>query len=129
MGRTNSRELMAVQRRVEAWRRTSGGRGSRIPEELWNKAVEVARVVGVHATSQALRLNYERLKERAVQAADKPSGNGSRFVSLQLPQVNAGAKLVVDLVSRDGEQVRIELSGASGMDVVALAQTLWKRRS
>ena len=80
MGRKNSRELMAVQRRVEAWRRRGGGgRGSRIPEELWNEAVEVAQVAGVHATARALRFNYERLKERAGQSAGKQSGNASEI--------------------------------------------------
>lgn len=129
MGRTTSGELVAVRRRVEAWRRSNGGRGSRIPEQLWNEAVEVARVAGLHATARALRFNYERLKERAGQTAGKLSGHGSRFVSVQLPQLNGGAKLVVDLVGGDGEQVRIELSGASGMDAVAVAQAFWKRRS
>ena len=36
---------------------------------------------------------------------------------------------VVDLIGREGEQLRIALSGLSGMDVVALAQTFWKRPS
>jgi len=129
MGRTTSRELVALRRRVEAWRRSSGGRGSRIPEELWNKAVDVARVAGVYATARALRLNYERLKERTGQATGKPNGNASRFVALELPQLNGGAKLAVDLVGGDGEQVRIELSGASVMEVVALAEAFWKRPS
>ena len=130
MGRTTSRELMAVQRRVEAWRRRGGGRGSRIPEELWNEAVEVAQVAGLHATARALHFNYERLKERAGQSAGKQSGNNaSQFVEFQLPQLNGVANLVVDLLGREGEQVRIELSGLSGMDVVALAQTLSKRPS
>jgi hypothetical protein len=129
MGRTTSGELMAVQRRVEAWRRRGGGRGSRIPEELWNEAVEVAQVAGLHATARALGFNYERLKERAGQSAGKQSGNASQFVEFQVPQLNGGANLVVDLLGREGEQVRIELSGLSGMDVVALAQTLWKRPS
>ena len=129
MGRTTSRDLMAVQRRVEAWRRTSGGRGSRIPEELWNEAVEVAQVAGLHATARALRFNYERLKERAGQSAGKQNGKASQFVALELPRLNGGTHLVVDLAGREGEQIRIELSGLSGMDVVALAQTLCKRRS
>ncbi len=128
MGRT-SRELVAVRRRVEAWRRGGGGRGRRIPKELWKEAVEVARVAGVYATARALKFNYEGLKERAGQAGDKQNGNLSRFVALELPPVNGGAKVVVDLVGGDGEQVRIEVSGASGMEVVALAQAFWKRRS
>ena len=129
MGRTTSRELMAVQRRVEAWRRRGGGRGSRIPEELWNEAVEVAQVAGLHATARALHFNYERLKERSGPSAGKRSDNANQFVEFQLPQVSGGANLVVDLLGREGEQVRIELSGLSGMDVVALAQTFLKRPS
>lgn len=130
MGRTTTRELMAVQRRVEAWRRRGGGgRRSRIPEELWNEAVEVARVAGLSATARALRFDYERLKERAGESAGKQSGKASQFVALQLPHLNGGANLVVDLTGREGEQVRIELSGVSGMEMVALAQALWKRGS
>ena len=60
---------------------------------------------------------------------ESPSGNASQFVEFQVPQLNGGANLVVDLLGREGEQVRIELSGLSGMEVVALAQTLWKRPS
>lgn len=129
MRRTKSRELMGVQRRVEAWRSRGGGRGSRIPEELWNEAVEVAQVAGLHATARALHFNYERLKERAGPSAGKQSGDANQFVEFQLPQVSGGAKLVVDLWGREGEQVRMELSGVSGMDVVALAQTLLRRPS
>jgi hypothetical protein len=40
-----------------------------------------------------------------------------------------GLKVVVDLAGRDGEQVRIELSGGNARDVVALADAFWKRRS
>ena len=129
MRRTTSRELMAVQRRVEAWRRREGGRGSRIPEALWNEAVEVSQVAGLHATARALHFNYERLKERAGPSAGKQSGNAKQFVEFQLPQVSGGANLIVELLGREGEQVRMELSGLSGMDVVALAQTFWKRPS
>jgi hypothetical protein len=128
MGRTTSRELVAVRGRLEAWRRKGGGRGSRLPEPLWNEAVELARVAGVHATARALRLNYERLKERAGRVAAKPAGDASRFVALELPQPNGGAKLMVVLAGPDGEQVRMELWGASGMELVALAQTFWHRR-
>lgn len=130
MERTSSRALVALRRRVEEWRRGGGGRGSRIPEDLWREAVDVARSAGLYRTARALQFNYERLKERAGQAVAKGSGgNGSGFVALELPQLHGGAKVVVDLVGRDGEQMRIDVSGADGMDVVALAEAFWKRRS
>lgn len=129
MGRASSRELMAVQRRVEAWRKREGGRGSRIPEELWNEAVEVSQVAGLHATARALRFNYERLKERAGQWSGTQGGNatGREFVEFQMPQLTGGVNLVVDLLGREGELLRIALSGLSGIDVVGLAQTFLKR--
>lgn len=131
MGRASSRELMSVQRRVEAWRKREGGRGSRIPEELWSEAVEVAQVSGLHATARALHFNYARLKERAGQRSGKQGGNAParEFVEFQVPQRTGGVSLVVDLLGREGEQVRIALSGLSGMDVVGLAQTIMKRPS
>jgi hypothetical protein len=124
-----TRKLMVLRRRVEGWRRDGGGRGSRIPEVLWNEAVAIARQAGLYATARALRFNYEGLKKRAAKSGGKENGNKAAFVALQLPAFNGGARVVVDLVGRDGEQVRIDSVGASGMDVVAFAQAFWGRRS
>ena len=59
-----SQELVELCARMSKWRQEGGGgRGSRIPEELWQEALGVARIDGLHATAQAARLNYERLKQ------------------------------------------------------------------
>jgi hypothetical protein len=125
-----TRELVALQRRVEGWRREGGGgRGSRIPENLWSEAAAVSRRAGLHATAKALRFNYENLKRRAGRGAAEPKKGGTEFVAVRLPEVANGLKAAIALVGRDGEQVRIEVSGGSAMDVVALAQAFWSRRS
>jgi hypothetical protein len=131
MDRTMPRELVALKRRVEAWRDRSGGRGRRIPEEFWREAVTVVRTAGLDATARALRFNYEGLKSRAGQEmAAPPKWHGTEFVALEMPQINGGgAKVVVNLVGGDGEQMRIDVSGAGAMDVVLLAETFWRRRS
>lgn len=129
MDRTMPRELVVLQRRVEAWRGRSGGRGRRIPEELWAEAVRVVRTAGMYATARALRFNYEGLKKRAGQEAAMPSDQGTEFVALRMPQLGGEAKVLVDLVGCDGEQMRIDVSGASAMDVVTLARAFWGRRS
>jgi len=125
--------LVVLQRRVDAWRGRGGGRGSRIPEELWKEAVGVVRTAGLYATARALRFNYEGLKKRSGREVAAPSEHGTEFVALQMPQVirqlSGGAKVVVDLVGRDGEQMRIDVSSASAMDVVSLAEAFWRRRS
>jgi hypothetical protein len=64
--KTTSKELAELRARVTQWRgQEGGGRGSRIPEELWQEAVRVARSDGLYATAKALQFNYERLKERS----------------------------------------------------------------
>jgi hypothetical protein len=62
--KNRSPELVELCARMSQWRQEEGGgRGSRIPEELWQEALRVARIDGLHATAQAARLNYERLKQ------------------------------------------------------------------
>ena len=83
-----SRELVALSARVAQWRKESGGgRGSRIPEALWEEAVRVARIAGLYPTARALRFSYDRLKERcratggeatpATEDRDVPGGGGA----------------------------------------------------
>jgi hypothetical protein len=155
MGQTVSKELKALGERVAAWRAQSGGRGSRIPDELWDEAVQVVRVDGLHATARASRFNYDRLKERCGPAASSegaekqtpaavdetgvaPAGDhrrverigeqpGSRFIALGRPAPCLEAsKLLVELVGRDGERMRVEMTGV--VDVVGLVQKFWSRQ-
>lgn len=128
MGQTQ--ELVALQQRVEGWRRRGGGgRGSRIPEDIWDEAVSVSRTAGLYATARALRFNYDKLKQLAASKSPRPNKQATGFVTLQLPQRPNGLKVVIDLAGQDGELMRIDVSGGSAMDVVALAHAFWQRRS
>ena len=131
MERRGSRELSAVAQRFTQWRKQSGGRGSRIPAELWNEAARVARVRGVYATARALRLNYEGLKTRVGAPAGQPASSTNAeagFVELRMgPLPVAGT--VIELFSPRGDQMRIHLAGASTAELVCLAQAFWGGRS
>jgi len=135
MGRTMSKRLSMTIERVEQWRGLHGGngRGSRIPEELWNEAVQLARVEGVWTTARALRFKYERLKERVdcearAEVREVGDGHGKpAFVELGMAELSGGGKAVVELMSRHGDRMRIELTGAS-MDVASLTQAFWSQR-
>lgn len=126
-----SAALMAVRQRVERWRKNDGGRGSRIPEDLWNHAARVARTEGVYATARVLRFNYERLKARAGEAKGRDgSGRQGEPAFVELPTGLLGrARTVVELVGRSGEQMRIHIASASTSELVALAQAFWGRQS
>jgi len=131
MGVAAVQEGTALRQEFERWRRKHGGRGSRIPQELWAQAVKVARTEGVYATARRLRLNYERLKER-VGLAEAPGASlgsaGAGFIEVPMGSLGGG-RLLVELVGRGGEQMRIHLDGARTAELVGLAQAFWSRQS
>ena len=132
-------QLEALCGRVEHWRAHREGGRSMVPEELWNAAVEVARVEGVHATSKALRFNYYSLKDRLVRAdstalARRKPDRDATFVEVQMPSLPLAPresavndKTVVELVGTGGARMRIDVTGTSRVDVVGLAQAFWSR--
>jgi hypothetical protein len=64
-----SPELARAKERFAAWRHSRAPK-SRIPQALWDLAVELASSQGVHRTARALKLDYYALKER-VEAVPK----------------------------------------------------------
>jgi hypothetical protein len=80
--KAESQALTELCSRLEQWRKAGGGRGSRMPEELWQEAVHVARSAGLYATAKATRIKYEALKERCEPASlgplSAPVGAGPR---------------------------------------------------
>jgi hypothetical protein len=67
-GRAVSEDLKKLSEAIAKWRADGGGRGKKIPEELWNEVVRVARSDGVWLTAKATRLTYEALKQRIARA-------------------------------------------------------------
>lgn len=133
-------QLKAVRDRLENWRKHRDGGRSRVPEEFWNAAVEVARVEGVYATSKALRFNYYSLKERLALAGRAAPGsrravNPATFIEVQLAsspspahrEAASGGQTVVELVGAGGARMRIDVAGPSNVDLVGLAQAFWSR--
>ena len=106
-------QLQSVARRLSAWRSTRQ-RGQRIPEDLWNAAVTLARSHGLNPTASALKLNYYDLQRRLGSApvhggaAPVPPG----FVELAAPSPATrtyGATL--ELVRPSGSRVILRLTG------------------
>jgi hypothetical protein len=123
-----SAQLKEVQRRVERWRERGGGKGTRMPEELWQAAAEVARVEGLYSTSRALRVEYRRLKQRVTSTA-AISTTSSSFVELGMSQLCGMSRTMIELCSREGDRMRVEVTGTPAVDIVGLTQTLLSQRS
>jgi hypothetical protein len=55
--------ITQLQRQLEQFRSTRPTR-TKLPESLWQAAVELARQHGIYAVAHPLRLDYTRLKQR-----------------------------------------------------------------
>jgi hypothetical protein len=105
-----------------------------MPEELWRKATEVARVEGVYAVSRALRVDYNRLKAKVSSQDEAPtrpatSDPDGAFVELSTSQICGGCKTVIELVGRAGDRMRLEVAGRPEVDVVELTQVFLSQQS
>jgi len=124
-GMTGDR-LASVRRRLERWRRKHGGRGLRIPEELWSAAAQVARDEGVEVTARALQVDCHRLRGRATGAETMRAT--AAFVELPVGAMGAPGT-TIELVGRGGERMRIHLGDGRLADLLGLAEAFWSRRS
>jgi hypothetical protein len=119
-----SENIREVQRQLTSWRETRTTRGN-IPLPLWDAAVELAREEGVSPVAQALRLDYYGLKRRVL--ATGPKNGPPRFVELQLSPSAPSSGCTVELEDGQGKMT-VRLNGGSTAELVALAQTFWRRQ-
>jgi hypothetical protein len=114
-----------AERAFQDWRRQRVT-GAAIPEALWERAADVARVHGVARTARRLRLNQTRLKHRCDAV---PQGRVD-FVEIRASELTANEHMVVgesvvELEDATGNRLRLVLRGASVAAVTAAAKELW----
>lgn len=99
--RTPSPKLARLRDAVGQWRAAGGGRGSRIPESMWNEAVRLARIDGVWWTAHVLRFKYESLKLRVEVDRRRDRENAAARTG-----AHAGVLVAVDSKSIGEEQTQ-----------------------
>jgi len=103
---------------------------TKLPESLWQSAVELARQHGVYTVAHPLRLDYTRLKERLGESSGRRRKTTKpAFVELIAPErgrSSPGTSLEcrVELEGRRGK-MRIEFKGIATAELVALGRALW----
>lgn len=120
-----------VRDRLARWRAKHGGRGIRVPEEMWAEVVEVARVEGVEATARALQLDHARLAARMTAAGTAPGEMAAEasggFVELDVGRLGLSPRTVIRFQGQDGERLEVELAAGAVIDLAALAEAFWRR--
>jgi hypothetical protein len=117
--------IAQLQRQLEQFRSTQPGR-TKLPEPLWQAAVELARQHGVYPVAHTLRLDFTRLKQRLGgipnrrQKASKPAFIEFLGGSATLPEC------VIEFESATGSKMRIQWKAASPPDWASLLRA-WRQ--
>jgi hypothetical protein len=116
----NPESIAQLQRQLDEFRSTQP-RGRKLPESVWQAAVELAREHGVYSVAHPLRLDYMGLKKRLGgvshrrRKARKPA-----FVELIAPHAATLRECVVEFESLRGSKVRIQWKAAAPPDWMSL---------
>ncbi len=113
--------ILQMQRQLEQFRSTQPRR-TKLPESLWQAAVELARQYGVYPVAHPLRLDYTGLKKRlggipiVRRKATKPA-----FVELIAPQ----EECVIEFESPSGNKMRVQWKASTPHDWASLLRA-WR---
>jgi hypothetical protein len=121
----NPEAIAQLQRQLDEFRSTRP-RGRKLPESVWQAAVELAREHGVYSVAHPLRLDYMGLKKRLGgvthrrRKARKPA-----FVELIAPHAAMLRECLIEFESWRGGKVRIQWKAAAPPDWMSLLRA-WR---
>jgi hypothetical protein len=117
--------IAQLQRQLDQFRRTQSQR-TKLPESLWQAAVELARQHGVYAVAHPLRLDYMGLKKRlgGVPSVRRKVAKPA-FVELIAPQAATLEGCVIEFESAGGAKMRIHWKAAAPPDWAGLLRA-WR---
>ena len=106
--------------------RSTRPRGKRLPDSVWQAAVELAREHGVYSVAHHLRLDYTGLKKRldGVPATQKKAAKPA-FVELVAAHPATMAECWIEFESSIGSKMRIQWKGSSTPDWASLLRA-WR---
>jgi hypothetical protein len=101
--------IAQLRRQLDQFRRTQPGR-TKLPESLWQAAVELAREHGVYSVAHPLRLDYMRLKKQLGGPPTRRQKKATKaaFIELTPPGPTQFEECVIELESSGGNKMRIQ---------------------
>ena len=128
-------DVEQVRRRFAEWRGTHAVR-SRLPEELWAAAAELAQRDGIDVTAQALDVDKPSLRKwtdrlqpsrqprpRRLPAKRRAGSALPAFVELLSSSSGAATSCLVEVESRQGGKLRLELKAIPTRELAELIRT------
>ena len=112
--------IAQLQRQFEQFRSSHAHR-TRLPEPLWQAAVELARQHGLNLVAHPLRLDYTQLKKRLGEVATvSKKATAPAFIELISAHPAMMTECVIEFESAIGSKMRIQWKGSSAPDWISL---------
>src|SRR5271154_4164683 len=121
-------DVEELRRRFEEFR-SQHQRRTRVPEELWRAAAEIAGRRGLNLVCRCLRLDSNSLKKWMGKGVNGPRQAGRKrsamtptatFMELLTPATSVAASCVVEVESQRGGKLRLELKGIATSEIAQL---------
>jgi hypothetical protein len=116
--------IVQLQRQLDQFRSTQPPR-TKLPESLWQAAVELARQYGIYPVAHPLRLDYMGLKKRLGGVPSRRKANKPAFVELLAPHATPLEECVIEFDAPSGSKMRIQWKASAPRDWVSLLRA-WR---
>ena len=117
--------IMQLQHQLEQFRSSQSAR-TKLPESLWQTAVELARRHGVYAVAHPLRLDYTRLKQRldGISSRHRKPAKPA-FIELIGSSAATLPECIIEFESARGGKMRIQWKASVSPDWASLLRA-WR---
>jgi hypothetical protein len=117
--------IVQLQRQLDQFRSTQPRR-TKLPESLWQAAVELARQYGIYPVAHPLRLDYMGLKKRLGGIATlQRKSTKPVFVELTAPSAASLHECAIDFECPSGRKMRIQWKASAPPDWLSLLRA-WR---
>ena len=125
--------LSTARRQFDHWRSQQPNKRTRLPKELWQQAVALAREHGLNKTARALNVKYYSLKKHLDETgadAFVPAKPTPDFIEL-LPDTMTlgGVECMIEWAEGHNATVRMHIKGAGLSELTALARVFRSGRA
>jgi hypothetical protein len=125
--------LNQLATRFEEWR-NNPKKSKRIPQKLWQAAVDLSKEYSINYVSKALRLSYTDLKKR-VEAENKEDlplikrQPDMKFIELGPEKPSSIPQCTIEMENGSGAKMKIHLHGGTDPDLYELSRAFWSKQS
>lgn len=120
-------KIEKVGKKFEEWRKNREKR-SAIPESLWKAATGLHPEYSACKISQALRLDYNKLKKRIFKLPETREPPAA-FIELDIPNPGLGKnEWSIEMENIDGAKIKINVKSTQMIDLEAICQSFLARQ-